>query len=542
VAEVYEGIDGEVLIAASARYGWLKRGIYTYGACAICGGERAYWKGHDQGLPVVLSMCGNHCACEMSESHARLVALLDEGLPLPEMPEPEDTYEELRERVAEAERAETFSDNGSGPLPPDGDPPKGWTVFLAETICADNHFALSEGGELHYYDRGRYRPGGKVQIKRLVKQALITCDREGLFTRYRANEVYAYIAADAGRLWPTPPPGKMSLLNGIIDYDTRELLPHTPVYLSTLQLPVKYDPAADCPAWLLRNSQWFPADAQQTPWELLAWAIRWDINLQKAALLIGDGENGKSRFLAGFKAFLGARNVAALSLQQIEKSRWATHHLYGKQANICSDLPSKHLETSSTFKAITGGDLTPAEVKHGELYEYRPHVRLIFSANQALESKDASRAFYRRWLVIPFEASFSAAERLPEAVIDGELAAPSELSGALNRALDAMPDVMRRGIAETPSMRRAHQEIRQVTDPLEVWLDANLIELPDAYTIKGDLLKAYNAAARAKGWNVLTDAQFGRRVKEWRPDISEGQRRVGDSRPTTWEGIGLKDG
>ena len=129
---------------------------------------------------------------------------------------------------------------------------------------------------------------------------------------------------------------------------------------------------------------------------------------------------------------------------------------------------------------------------------------------------------------------------MPESVIDAELAAPNELSGALNRALDAMEGLVENGITETRSMRQAHREFYEVTDPLEVWLDTNVIEHPDAFVIKGDLVKAYNAAARVKGWTVLTAPQFGRRVKEWRPDISEGQRRLNDQRPTVWQGIGLK--
>src|SRR5690606_29330164 len=135
----------------------------------------------------------------------------------------------------------------------------------------------------------------------------------------------------------------------------------------------------------------------------------------------------------------------------------ATHRLNGKLANICPDLPSQHLETSSMFKALTGGDMVAAEVKHGDLYEYKPFVRLLFSANQPPQARDATKAFFRRWLVIPFDATFAPEEKIPEQVIDQQLAAPAELSGALNRALDAMPDVATNGVTVTPTMREAHR-------------------------------------------------------------------------------------
>ena len=254
-------------------------------------------------------------------------------------PKPKAEVREIATWAAELEPGALFSSNGHGP---EGDPPKGWTVALAEAICTDNHFAVSDGGELNYYEAGRYLPGGRDQIRRLVKRSLIDWGREGLFTNYRANEVGAYIAADAPWLWSSPPDGKISLSNGILDFDSRELLPHSPEYLSTLQIPVVYDPAARPVAWERRIAEWVRPDSLNTIWELLAWLLRSDIKLQIAALLLGIGGNGKSRLLAAFRAIFGARNVAALSLQQIETSRWATHQLNGKLANICSDLPAQH--------------------------------------------------------------------------------------------------------------------------------------------------------------------------------------------------------
>lgn len=424
----------------------------------------------------------------------------------------------------------------------DGEPAKGWTVALADAIMARHYFAKSAGGELHYYANGRYHSGGADEVRRLVKQLLIAWGREDKFSSYRSNEVTAYIAADARELWDRPPAGRINVKNGVLDTATRTLSPHTPDWLSTIQLPIEYDPAAVPDQWHKRIAQWFPSDAQETPWELLAYLLAHWLHLQKAILLLGLGANGKSRFLAAVKAFLGAEHIASLSLQQIETSRWATHYLNGKLANICADLPPSHLEQSSTFKAITGGDQIPAEEKHGKMYSYRPFVRLVFSANQPPQSKDASRAFFRRWIVIPFDNTFTPAQRIPEAELDAQLADPKQLSGALNKALGALPAVERRGIAETKSMKEAHREFHEVTDPVEVWLESNLIEKndPQVYVVKGDLCKAYNEAARANGWPILTGTQFSMRVSDWRPNLRDGQIRVANSRPKVWYGIGLK--
>src|SRR5207302_650232 len=125
----------------------------------------------------------------------------------------------------------------------------------------------------------------------------------------------------------------------------------------------------------------FPPDARAVAWEILADLLTPDRSIQKAALLAGEGGNGKSRFLAATSAFAGRRNVANLSLHKIEADRFAAARLLGKLANICADLPSDHLTGTSVFKAITGGDAIAAEYKYRDSFEFAPFCRLLFSAN-----------------------------------------------------------------------------------------------------------------------------------------------------------------
>lgn len=232
--------------------------------------------------------------------------------------------------------------------------------------------------------------------------------------------------------------------------------------------------------------------------------------------------------------------MAGVSLHKLEASRFATARLVGKLANICPDLPSEHLAGTSVFKALTGGDLIHGERKYGESFEFESFARLVFSANTPPQSADSSHAFFRRWLVVPFERTFTDRDEIPREVLDRRLSEPTELSGVLNMALIHLQRVRRQGITETDSMRQAWYEFREVTDPLEVWLDLNTVEDPEAYVEKGDLLRAYNEDAKANGRPPMTAGMFGKAVNRWKPGIQDGQRRIGDRRPTVWLGIGLK--
>src|SRR5690348_14443984 len=131
-----------------------------------------------------------------------------------------------------------------------------------------------------------------------------------------------------------------------------------------------------------------------------------DTSLQKSLLLIGEGGTGKSTFLKALMTFLGYEHVSSATLQKLETDRFAVGRLVGKLANICADLPGTHLETSSMFKGITGGDYLQGEHKYAHSFSFRPYARLVFSANQVPRSADASEAFFDRWVLLPFDRKF----------------------------------------------------------------------------------------------------------------------------------------
>jgi hypothetical protein len=85
---------------------------------------------------------------------------------------------------------------------------------------------------------------------------------------------------------------------------------------------------------------------------------------------------------------------------------FAAARQYGKLANICADLPGEQMSGSAVFKSITGGDRITAEFKYRDSFEFQPFSRLLVSANHLPTSHDASKAFFDRWLIIPFDRSF----------------------------------------------------------------------------------------------------------------------------------------
>jgi P4 family phage/plasmid primase-like protien len=417
---------------------------------------------------------------------------------------------------------------------------KGLTVDLAEAILSVTPFAQDAGGRLHYYSKGAYRPGGDRYIAARVKGLLTEWGLLEKWSSYRASEVAKFIGADAPVLWERPPLDEINLENGILDLLSRELRPHSPHWLSTVQIPVRYDSEAECKAWEHQVAATFPEDAQHVAWEIIGDLMQPDRSEKAAIILVGEGDNGKSAFLENVAHLIGRRNRVALSLHRIEADRFAASRLLGRLANICPDLPSSDLASTSMFKAITGSDVITGEYKYGDHFEFVPFSRLIFSANHLPRSQDASYAFFSRWRVIPFDKTFVGSEAISRRELDAKLQDPSELSGVLNKALDALAGLRQRGFTESPSMVEAWQEFRETTDPMAVWLDRATVEDPDAFVVKDVLAKAYNAECSRAGRPTISKKAIAKALRGLRPNVTEGQRMVAGKRSTAWIGIGLR--
>jgi putative DNA primase/helicase len=412
---------------------------------------------------------------------------------------------------------------------------------LADAICAGNHFARDASGRLRRYVGGVYRDQADRYVKAQVKQLLEEWAETGKWSSRRASEVVEYIAVDAPELPERPRIDLINCHNCMVRVEDGVSLPHDPKYLSTVQLPVKWDPAATCPAIDKFCAEVFPGDAIDLAYEFPALLMTPDTTIQKAALLYGEGGNGKSVYCRLLVAFIGKENTAALSLHRLEANPFSASRLLGKLANICPDLPSEHLAGTSIFKAITGGDVITGERKFCESFEFTPFARLVFSANHLPRSSDGSPGFFERWLVVPFDAKFRGTDQeIPREVLDARLSAPGELSGLLNRAVKALAGIRARGrLSEPESVRRAWDEFHATTDPLAVWLDRNTVDDAQATTTKQLLRVAYNAAAERAGRPAMSAKAFTQAINKLRPDVQEAQRTVSGRVQWCYLGIGL---
>lgn len=202
-------------------------------------------------------------------------------------------------------------------------------------------------------------------------------------------------------------PFMVNLKNGMYDIKTNKLLPHTPDLFSINQLNCSFDENAyDANVdKMLDNVTENNANLRNLIEEMLGYFLLGDCRYQKAFILLGGGSNGKSAFLKMVTTWIGTHNCAKLSLENLN-DKFKSAELVGKVVNIGDDINNAMIKDSSIFKKVVTGDGITVERKNKDPFVFNNSAKLIFSANNLPPSSDKSHGFFRRMVIIPFNAVF----------------------------------------------------------------------------------------------------------------------------------------
>ncbi|MEM3557364.1 MAG: phage/plasmid primase, P4 family, partial [Conexivisphaerales archaeon] len=274
-------------------------------------------------------------------------------------------------------------------------------IDIADEIMEKHTFLfMRDSKELMVKENGIYAGDGEVIIREeleLVFPGLIDYMKNNVISRIRDIHWATHEIFNA-------PPELLPVKNGVLNLITGQLRPYNDKDYFIFQLPVEYDPHADCPMWKKFISEVVHPQDAATLQEWAGYNLWRGLPAQKAMLLLGSGSNGKSTFLEVLISVLGRKNVSNIPLQRLTSfsDRFASSELYGKLANIYSDLPDIALKNTGLFKVISGKDQLTSEEKFQKPFNFTNTAKLTFSANEVPSTPDTSNALYRRWIIINF--------------------------------------------------------------------------------------------------------------------------------------------
>jgi P4 family phage/plasmid primase-like protien len=308
----------------------------------------------------------------------------------------------------------------------------------------------------------------------------------------------------------------INVQNGILNIWTGKLSQHSPDFLTIVQLPIIYNPISKCPAILKFLGQVLHPLDVFTAMEIIGYLLYKTAVYEKAVMLYGNGDNGKSVFIKLIESFVGPDNCSHVPLQDLDNDKFSSADLYGKLVNTFADLKSQKLLATGNFKTLVSGDSVRAQKKYGQPFSFRNKAKMIFSSNKIPDSDDKSHAYYKRWLILSFGKVFQGATRDPNLI--GKLTTPEELSGLLNLALIALRQLKKDGGFRDISVERVRKEYEYNSNTVKAFLDDRCVidlaapeyNIPTVY-----LYNAYENFCQEKRVRALEVNVFGSKLKEY---------------------------
>jgi putative DNA primase/helicase len=310
----------------------------------------------------------------------------------------------------------------------------------------------------------------------------------------------------------------INLKNGTFEINTKgtQLRPYNSNDFITYQLPFEYNPEAQAPLFKAYLNEVLPdIERQNVLAEYIGFVfIKHNSNRlkeEKALILYGTGANGKSVFFEVISALLGDENISNYSLQSLtNENGYFRAKLANKLVNYASEINGK-LE-SSIFKQLVSGEPVEARLPYGEPFTLKQYAKLIFNCNELPKEVEQTNAYFRRFLIIPFDVTIPPEKQdknLHNKIIE------KELSGVFNWVLEGLNRLLaQKGFSNCSAAEEAVADYKKQSDSVKMFIDENDYTIsPNEYTLIKEIYPRYRQYCSEDGYRPVSKVNFSKRLK-----------------------------
>lgn len=242
----------------------------------------------------------------------------------------------------------------------------------------------------YFYESGVYKNYTDSKIKKIIRYYIPTevCQYKDII------EVLNLMGTEAKYISINELNTDENLINfknGVLDLKENKLLPHSPKYIMTIQLPVEYKEYVEKPTTnYFDNFLYTLTNGDEEQQELILefyGTILSNIDgskMKQSLILCGKGNTGKSKVLELIEKIIGEDNYSSTDLRNMEKN-FSRINLLGKRLASFSDVTTVRLPSLDSFKKITGGDSLNDSFKNKDSIDFRYKGVVIMTMNEFLK-------------------------------------------------------------------------------------------------------------------------------------------------------------
>ena len=406
---------------------------------------------------------------------------------------------------------------------------------ILETATGAGTPIVDKQKQIYCFTGTHYRAIADSELQNFLIESAIRCGVPNdtaiyqLFVERLTRQFYI----NASRTSDTAEPDTafINLKNGTLFFDKgrHRFEPHTPERFIRYVLDFDYNPKATAPRWQQHLDRSLPLpDKQRYLAQCLALPF-YKGKIEKAPILYGRRDTGKSTTLDVYKALVGMENISTETLSALTQADY--HGLYararldGKLVNIASDI-SKKISDEGLAKTLISREAVSARRPNKDGFDMRDYARLVFAMNELPPQFFSDAALTKRAAIIEFDQQVAPQEKDTDFA---EKLIADELPGVLNWIIAGLTRLNALGRLDAPPCCvEAMDRIRKETDPLFGWLEeqnyhigsSTYISVKDAYAI-------FTEFCRENGNHAASKKTFTRRLRDAGYKVDRQNNHVG---------------
>ncbi|WNO30034.1 DNA primase [Oceanotoga phage vB_OteS-UFV02] len=369
----------------------------------------------------------------------------------------------------------------------------------------EKHYIVYYLDEFYIYEDGVYKNNGaEMYLKRLIASML-----EDDWSTSMENEIIEKLKLET---FKDPkdiamPELYLNFKNGMLNLKTKKIEKHSPAFYSFIQFNAKYNKNAKPDEIDKFISGVFAEESIPIIWEFLGYVMYPNIEMKKLLILLGDGHNGKSKFIELVEKVIGEDYVSHESLQHLTNDKFSTGQLFNRVLNTYADLPAKALEETEQIKMLTGGDTIRGEEKFKKAHYFKNTARFIFSCNTLPPVTHHDPQFFDRLMIIrtPYRYEGNQANRN----ILEEISTEENFSAFVNRCLEGLERLLSQNeFTYSFESARELKEYQLLHNSVMDYMDKAVDTKEGGYVEKRELYSEYRKFCSYAGRHPVSRRKF----------------------------------
>jgi len=248
----------------------------------------------------------------------------------------------------------------------------------------------------------------------------------------------------------------------IINIHTGEEMPATKEYFAVNPIMWSLGESEETPTIDALFGQWVGADSIKTLYQIVAFCVAQKYFIHRIFCFTGTGSNGKSRFLALIKKFIGTHNHCSTEMENIAASKFETAKTYKRLVIEMGETNFNRLSHTSKLKRMSGEDTIGYEFKNKPAFDDVNYGKILIATNTMPPTDDRTDGFYRRWLIIDFPNQFEEGKDILATIPEVEYNNLARKSVRILRELYAVPKFEKDG-----SIKERREAYEKHSNPLK---------------------------------------------------------------------------